>query len=66
MFRLNIGLAEGEERGLMGDGGEHNTQRNSKVLESEVDEGMLQNRDQLQDSLLDNDVTAAEDLVHMV
>jgi len=50
----------------MGDGGEHNTQRNSKVLESEVDEGMLQNRDQLQDSLLDNDVTAAEDLVHMV
>lgn len=47
VFRLNIGLAEGEERGLMDDRKENaqQTQR-EKVLEMEI----LQNRGQLPDS----------------
>lgn len=51
MFRLNIGLADGEERGLMEDRKENaqQTQR-KKVLENKVDEEICQNRGQLRDS----------------
>lgn len=51
MFRLNIGLADGEERGLMEDRKENaqQTQR-KKVLENKVDEEICQNRGQLRGS----------------
>lgn len=48
VFRLNIGLAEGEERGLMEDRKEnaHQTQR-KKVLENKVGKEIFQSRIQL-------------------
>lgn len=49
MFRLNIGLAEGEERGLMEDR-EENAQQTQRENVLEIGEEILQNRGQLPDS----------------
>lgn len=51
MFRLNKGLAEGEDRGLMEDREENAQQTQRKrVLENKVEAEFLQNRSQLRDS----------------
>lgn len=52
VFRLNKGLAEGEERGLREDRKEKNAQQTQrkKNLEGEVGEEIRQNRNQRRDS----------------